>query len=481
MSKRNRQLEKQVKALAEEVARLRQDNVELRQENLRLKARVSELEERLGQNSRNTSKPPSSDPPSLAPPPPKTGSARKPGGQPGHKGHQRELVPEADVDEIIPVKPTQCRDCGAALRGEDSAPRRHQVAEIPQIKPRITEYQLHALCCSRCNVVTVAGLPQAVPPGAFGPRAVAMVSLLTSFYRLGRRAAAEAMQDLFGLRMSLGSVTACERIASAVLTGPVLEAQAYVKRQSVKQADETSWYEGSARKTVWLWVAFTQEVTVFLIRASRGTDVAKDLLGQALGVLVTDRWCAYTWWPLRWRQLCWAHLKRHFQAFVEAGSKAGRIGGALLVEHKLLFEWWHRVRDGTLARSTFQAYTVALRQRVRALLRRGSLCGHSKTEATCRELLKLEPAMWTFVRLAGVSPTNNASERAIRRGVIWRKLCFGTHSEAGSRFAERMLTVTATLRQQGRGVVGYVTNCIEASLRGERPQSLLPMTAAKLA
>lgn len=474
MSKRNRQLEKQVKALAEEVARLRE-------ENLRLKARVTELEERLGQNSRNTSKPPSSDPPSLPPSPPKAGSGRKPGGQPGHQGHQRELVPEADVDEIIPVKPTQCRDCGAALRGEDPAPRRHQVAEIPKIKPTITEYQLHALYCGRCNAVTTAGLPPGVPAGAFGSRAVATVSLLSSFYRLGRRSAVEAMLDLFGLRMSLGSVPACERIASAVLAEPVTEAQAYVKEQSVKQADETSWYEGAARKTVWLWVAFTEQVTVFVIRASRGTDVAKDLLGESLGVLVTDRWCAYTWWPLRWRQLCWAHLKRHFQAFVEAGGKAGRIGQALLVEEKLLFEWWHRVRDGTLARSTFRVYTVALRRRVKALLLRGSVCGHSKTEATCRELLKLEPAMWTFVRLAGVSPTNNASERAIRRGVIWRKLCFGTHSEAGSRFAERMLTVTATLRQQGRGVVDYVTSSIEASLRGERPQSLLPMAAAKAA
>jgi len=279
----------------------------------------------------------------------------------------------------------------------------------------------------------------------------------------------------------LGSVTACERIGNAVLAQPVVEAQTYVKEREVKQADQTSWYEGSARKTVWLWVAFIEQVTVFLIRASRGTDLAEDLLGQALGVLVTHRWCAYTWWPLRWRQLCWAHLKRHFQAFVEAGGQAGRIGGSLLVEEKLLFEWWHRVRDGTLARSTLRAYTVALRRRVKALLRRGSLCGHRKTEVTCRESLQLEPAMCTFVRLAGVSPTNNAAERAIRRGVIWRKLCFGTHSEAGSRFAERMLTVTATQRQQGRGVVDYVTSSIEASLRGQRPHSLLPVTAANFA
>lgn len=482
MSTRNRQLEKQVNALAEEVARLRQENIELRAENMRLKVRVSELEERLGQNSKNTSKPPSSDPPWRPPPPPKTRSGRKPGGQPGHKGHQRELVPEADVDEIIPVKPTQCRDCGAALHGEDPAPHRHQVAEIPKITPNITEYQLHALCCGRCNTVTTADLPPGVPCGAFGPHAVAITSLLTGFYRLGRRSAVEALGDLFGLHISLGSITACEQITSAVLAEPVAEAQDYVKGQPVKQADETSWFEGTSRTRVWLWVAFTEQVTVFLIRASRGTDSAKELLGQTLGVLVTDRWCGYTWWPLRWRQLCWAHIKRHFQAFIDTGNKeAGSIGQALLVEEKILFEWWYRVRDGTLARSTFRTYTIALRRRVKALLLRGSVCGHGKTEGTCRELLKLEPAMWTFVRLAGVSPTNNASERAIRRGVIWRKLCFGTHSEAGSRFAERMLTVTATLRQQKRGAVDYVTSGIEASLRGERPQSLLPRMAAKAA
>jgi transposase len=467
--------------LRKENKQLRKELVKLKKENARLQERLAKLEGRLGQNSSNSSLPPSSDPPWTSVPPPKPGSGRKPGGQPGHQGHQRELVPEADVDVIIPVKPKQCRDCGGALHGEDPAPRRHQVAEIPKIKPSITEYQLHALCCDRCNTVTTADLPAGVPSGAFGPHAVAIASLLTGFYRLGRRSAVEALGDLFGLQISLGSITACEQIASAVVAQPVTEAQAYVKEQNVKQADETSWFEGASRKRVWLWVTFTEQVTVFLIRASRGADIAKEMLGQTLGVLVTDRWCGYTWWPLRWRQLCWAHIKRHFQAFVDAGGEAGRIGQALLVEEKILFEWWHRVRDGTLALSTLRIYTVSLRRRVKALLLRGSVCGHSKTEGTCRELLKLEPAMWTFVRLVGVSPTNNASERAIRRGVIWRKLCFGTHSEAGSRFAERMLTVTATLRQQKRGVVNYVTSSIEASLRGERPQSLLPMATAKAA
>ena len=486
-----RQRKKQKKSLEEENERLRRENAELerqrdqlerRKDQLekelgRLEARIAKLEGRVRQNSQNSSMPPSSDPPFAPARPPKPRSGRNPGGQPGHKGHQRELVPPERVNKTIPVKPEQCRGCKAKLSGEDPAPRRHQVTEIPKIIPHVTEYQLHALTCSKCYVVTAAVLPKGVASGAFGPHAVAIVSLLTSFYHLGRREAAAAMLDLFGVKMALGSVTACERITSAALEAPVAEAQAYVKEQKVKHGDETSWYEGVSRKKVWIWVLFTTQVTVFLVRASRGTVIAKELLGEAFGVLVTDRWCAYTWWPLRWRQLCWAHLKRHFQAFSEERGEAKRIGLALLDEEKLLFSWWHRVRDGTLARSSFQNYVVALRRRVEALLRKGSRCGHPKTEGMCREILKLAPAMWTFVRLEGVEPTNNCAERAIRRFVLWRKICFGTHSAAGSRFAERMMTVACTLRQQGRNVVDYVTNSVAAAQRGENPQSLLPATA----
>lgn len=468
----------------EENAGLRAENAQLREENAKLVARVTELEAlvaelraRLEQNSRNSSKPPSSDPPSTPALPKKPGSGRKSGGQPGHPGHQRELVPTGEVDETIPVKPKKCRGCHASLAGHDAEPHRHQITEIPQIRPRITEYQLHTLICEKCHVATTASLPEGIGQGAFGPKAVAIMSLLTGFYHLGRRQAMQAMQDLFGIRMCLGSVTACEQITSRALKTPVLEAQAYVKEQNVKHADETSWYEGISRKRVWLWVALTEKVTVILIRASRGADVAKDLLGEAFGVLVTDRWLGYTWWPLKWRQLCWAHLKRHFQLFVELGGKSERIGMALLDETKLLFEWWYRVRDGTLARSTFRAYVAPLRKRVEALLREGTVCGQKKVAGMCREILKLEPALWTFVRIAGVSPTNNSAERSIRSSVLWRRICFGTHSEAGSRFVERIMTVVCTLKQQERNIVDYVTRCVEAAMKGDCSPSLLPSAA----
>ena len=463
-----------LKKRASQTPRLGQENARLRRKIIRLEARIDDLEARLRQNSGNSSKSPSSDPPSMPAAPPKSGSGRKPGGQPGHKGHKRELVPPERVNKTIPVKPEQCRGCKAKLSGEDPAPYRHQVTEIPKIIAHVTEYQLHALTCAKCHVVTTGVLPKGVPTGAFGPHVVAIASLLTGFYHLGRRTAEAAMLDLFGVKMALGSVTTCEQIASATLEAPVAEAQAYVKEQKVKHGDETSWYEGIGRTKVWIWTAYTAQVTVFLIRASRGTVIAKELLGEAFGVLVTDRWCAYTWWPLRWRQLCWAHLKRHFQAFSEERGEVKRIGLALLKEQQLLFEWWHRVRDGTLARSSFRTYVIPLRRRVETLLKNGSGCGHQKTEGMCREILKLAPAMWTFVRLEGVEPTNNSAERAVRRFVIWRKTSFGTHSQAGSRFAERMMTVVCTLRQQNSNVVDYLTSSVEAAMRGQSPQSILP-------
>lgn len=471
-------LRKENERLRQELAELQKEQEHLKKENARLQERLDKLEGRLGQNSQNCSLPPSSDPPWTPALAPKPGSGRKPGGQPGHKGYQRELVPPEKVKQTIPVKPENCRGCGAALTGQDPNPHRHQVTEIPKIEPDITEYQLHTLGCALCGLTTTASLPQGVPSGAFGPRAVAAASLLSGYFHLGKRPVVEAMDYLFGIRMALGSVSSCEQTTSSALKEPVTEAQAYVKEQKVKQGDETSWYEGPKRLKVWLWAVFTAQVTVFLIRASRGSDVAKEMLGEAFGVLVTDRWCAYLWWPLKWRQLCWAHLKRHFQAFSEFAGEAGRIGRALLEEERLLFEWWHRVRDGTLSRATFQAYVRPLRHRVEALLAEGAVCGHKKTQGMCREILKLAPAMWTFVRVEGVSPTNNSTERSVRRGVLWRKISFGTHSKAGSRFVERMLTVTCTLRQQGRNVLDYVTDAVDASMRGKRPQSLLPAKIA---
>ena len=222
-------------------------------------------------------------------------------------------------------------------------------------------------------------------------------------------------------------------------------------------------------KRAWLWVAVTSLVTVFLVRMSRGGQVARELWGEKFsGILGTDRYSAYTWYPVRWRQVCWAHLLRDFEAIRGRGGVSEEIGDALLAQAHQLFTWWHRVREGTLTRSTFQSYMSPLRQEVERLLAAGSQCGVATTEGTCREILKRHKALWTFVQVAGVEPTNNMAERSIRPGVQWRKGSFGTQSAAGSRFVESMMTVVATLKQQKRHVLAYLTAAHEAA------PSLLP-------
>jgi transposase len=241
----------------------------------------------------------------------------------------------------------------------------------------------------------------------------------------------------------------------------------------VAHLDETSWRQNGKR--AWLWVAVTSMVTVFVMRCSRGSQVARELLGERFGgIVVTDRYSAYNWYPVRWRQLCWAHLVRDFEAMRERGGTSEAIGEALLGQAHQMFTWWHRVREGTLARSTFRSYMSALRKEVHRLLEVGSRCGVPKTEGTCREILKRREALWTFVQVEGVEPTNNVAERSIRPGVQWRKGSFGTQSEAGSRFVESLMTVVATLKQQKRGVLDYLTAAHEAALRGETAPSLLP-------
>src|SRR5882762_6293937 len=430
------------------------------------------LQEQGKQTSRNSSRPPSSDPPhSLRPRRPRSGRRR--GGQPGHPGQTRPLLPVDEVDEVVVLKPDQCSGCHAPLLGDDPMPFRHQVIEIPPIQPVVTEYQWHQLVCPDCGESTRAPWPQGVPSGTYGPRVHATVALCTGSYRLSKRTTGQVLDNLFGVPMSVGTISQSEKATTEVVAEPVEEARTYVHAQRVAHLDETSWRQGDQR--AWLWVAVTSLVTVFLIRMSRGGQVARELLGEHFsGILVTDRYSAYNWYPVRWRQVCWAHLLRDFEAIRGRGGASEEIGEALLAKAHQMFRWWHRVCEGTLQRSTFRAYMRPLSREVEHLLEAGSRCGVSATEGMCHEILKRREALWTFVQVEGVEPTNNAAERAIRPGVQRRKISFGTQSEEGSRFVESMMTVVATLKQQQRNVLEYLTAAHEAALRGAAAPSLLP-------
>jgi transposase len=439
-----------------------------------LQGRIAQLEEQVGKNSRNSSKPPSSDPPHLKKPPPQPKGKRKRGGQPGHQGHGRGLRPAEEVTRFVVSKPTSCQACGTLLLGEDPQPQRHQVWELPPIEPEVIEYQLHTLRCLHCGHKNGTNWPIGMPTGHFGPRVQALTGALSGRYNISRREVQEMLATIFQVQMGLGTVSNQEAQVSQALAVPVAEAQAYVQQQTQVNTDETSWAKNNRRH--WLWTAVTPLVTVFLIVAGRGAAGAKQLLGQEFaGITGSDRWTAYNWLDTTRRQLCWAHLVRDFQAFVERKGESAVIGQLLLKQTALMFDLWYRVRDGTLSRPDFQQAMRPVRGEITALLQFGTFLDQTQTAKTCHNILKLEQALFTFVDRQGVEPTNNAAERALRRSVLWRKRSFGSQSERGLRFTERILTVVATLRQQNRNVLEFLTATCQAQHFGLPAPSLVPV------
>ncbi len=437
-----------------------------------LEARLADLEARLNQDSPNSSRPPSSDPPSAKPAPPKTPSGKAKGGQPGHPRRNRAELPP---DTIVELRADACRRCAHPLSGDDPDPLRHQVVELPPVRPHVTEYRRHRLACPRCGRVNCPALPSNAV-GGYGPRVQAVCGLLAGAYRVGKRGIARLMGDLFGVPMGPAAVCDLQHKTARALEPIAAQAHAQVSGRPAN-VDETGWREGRARG--WLWTAVTAAVTVFLVRLSRGRKVLAELIPGTAGVLTTDRYPAYDHLPTGRRQVCWAHLRRDFQAMIDRGNAGGGVGEDLLIHADILLLQWKRVRDGTLTRAGFRRrYLGWIRSEVHLLLRRGAACRCAKTAGVCRELLAIEPALYTFAAVEGVEPTNNAAERALRHAVCWRKTSYGTDSAGGSRFVERVLTVVASCRQQGRDVLAFLTDAIQAARTGTTAPSLVPAHAS---
>jgi transposase len=434
-----------------------------------LEAHVRDLEGRLGLNASNSSLPPSANPPAAPKPVVKPPTGRPPGAQPGHAPCQRLRLPPERVRYVVRHVPPECRGCGDLLPAEpgphDPEPTWHQVAELPEVAAVVTEHQGHARTCPGCGTVTRAPIPAALRAHVVGPRLAAAMAYLSGARHDSKRGVEEVVETVFGVPVALGTVAAVEQEVSAALAPAYAEAAAAVRRAPAKNADETSWK--LAGRLCWLWAGVTAGVAFFRIHARRGAAGLTALLGEAIaGVVTSDRWVAYGRLGVYRRQLCWAHLVRDFQGLVDRGGPGAGIGQELLGFAEDVFHWWHRVRDGTMRRSSLRTYLDSQRPWLRDLLARGAACGCAKAAALCRSLAELEPALWTFARVEGVEPTNNAAERALRPAVLWRKRSFGCHSEAGCRFVERMLTAGQTLRLQGRDVFGYLVEAVSAHRNG---------------
>lgn len=445
----------------------------LQKQTEKMQGDLDKLVERVNKNSQNSSKPPSSDPPKRRVYPKPEPSEQKKGGQRKHPGNGRKLISVKQVGRVVKCVPTVCKDCGALLLGEDAKPERHQVCELPKIEPEIVEYQRHTLNCVVCGVKNQAEWPKDMPKGGFGERLQALIGYLSGRFGISQRDMNELLETVFQVEISLGSIPAQQQHVSHALQQPVEAARAYVQKQAAVNVDETGWHQ--LAEEFWLWVCASPNVTVFRIFKNRSGSGAETLLGKDYGGIVgSDRYSAYSWIDPAHRQLCWAHLKRDFQALVERGGESQVIGHMLLARLKQFYGFWHRFRDGNLTRVEFQVVMQPIRQEVIDLLEIGTLLGHRETRRTCQNILKVKQALWTFVDQEGVEPTNNVAERALRRGVIWRRRSFGTQSESGSLFVERILTAVTTLRQQKQHVLDYLTTACKAATLGIPAPSLLP-------
>ena len=447
-----------------------------REQIARLQAELHELRCQLNRNSSNSSTPPSADPLGAPKPVVKSPSLRKPGGQPGHPGSHRHRLPPDRVQDVVPYIPTICTECQASLPQEagpdDPEPTWHQVAEIPPLAAIVTEHQGHARTCPCCGHLNRGEIPPEIRAHVTGPRLAAVMSYLSGRHHVSRRGVEEIVETVFEVPISLGTVMALEVETTAALAGAYQEVQNEVRSAPVKNTDETGWSEAGQKR--WLWTAATATAALFVIHLRRSFEGLQALLGETIsGIVCSDRWSVYSKLPLKQRQICWAHLTRDFQKLVDRGGPAEAIGRVGLEVVECLFADWWSFRRGELDRPGLQARVERIARELQIALELGSGCADSKAATFCANLLALYPALWLFAAIEGVEPTNNHAERILRLGVLWRKNAFGSHSAAGCRFVERMLTVVQTLRLQKRPVLDYLIRAITAQRSGLPAPQLL--------
>jgi transposase len=448
-----------------------------------LEERVGRLEQRSRQSSRTGSKPPSQDPPKtrqqrrsearakakelLA----REAQRRAAGGQPGHQGAGRPLADAGQVNEFVDHYPDSCRGCGHEFSDAEKRPSRRpgrpQVAELPPLTVLVSEHRSHRLRCPCCRVRTAAEFPAAVAASSFGPRLHATVVTLTARTRVSRREMSELARELFGISLSVGAIEAICQRGSSALADPHEALVASVLQAPAVNVDETGWTTAATDRT--LWSATTPQAAIFRIAQDRHRDRLKELLGEQFdGICCSDRWWAYDHIDPESRQACWSHIQRDFRRHAEGLPTQKAFGEQGLALTNRLFHAWHDYRHHQ-DRARLERETNPIQTELRTLLEQaaGNTPKNKYQRGFANKLLKIWPALWTFVTHEGVDPTNNAAERSLRGPVIHRKLSHGTQSPDGERFIERALSASVTCRLQKQSLLAYLTQLLTAHARGD--------------
>jgi transposase len=448
-----------------------------------LEERVRRLEAEARRDSRTSSAPPSADPPKtrqqrraearakakelLA----KDRAKRKAGGQEGHRGAGRRLAPEDEVDEIVAHYPQACRGCGHEFSADERRPGgrfgRHQIVELPPISVLLVEHRTHRLRCPDCRAETTAGLPVGIGSSAFGPRLRAAIVTLTARNRISRRAASELAGEMFGAQLSTGSVDTICQHASDVLAGPYQRLRDWIRGQDALHVDETGWRTAGDSRA--LWTMTTPQASIFEIAERCNREQFDQLIGPFAGIVISDRWPGFEHLHADRRQLCWSHLQRDFRRHAEGLADQNTFGEQGLELTGRVFAAWRAYQHEHRDRARLQTELKPIQSALRALLedagRKSKRTRYHRRFAN--NLLKVWPALWTFVTIEGIEPTNNPAERALRSPVIHRKLSHCTRTDDGERLAERALSVAATCRQQHRSLFQFLTELLTAHSRGD--------------
>lgn len=451
-----------VQSLLDKIARLEKEIIELRTQLAERDKTIEELKSRLNKNSSNSSKPPSSDKPWVKRPG-KAATGKKKGAQAGHVGRSRKQVPSQEVDAIVKVEvASACQHCSDGVVVQRKIRRRHQVWEIPAIKPHVTEYQLEGGRCNCCKKRSTAQLPVGVPNGMLGARAQATASYLTGNCRLSRRQTEEIFHTAFGLKISLGTVSNTETNVSEILEKPYEEAKLSVLRAPVINADETGHQESNIR--CWIWVFATPLAAFFKVGAKRSREAFTSEVGEDFsGIVTSDRYNAYSHLPDQRRQLCWAHFRRELKSISEKKGHVGKIGKKLLMHCDEMFASWKKYRSGEKSREEMADEIELIRRKMENVFGKHFL-KNEQLRSLAHTFILQPDAVWRFTDTDGIEPTNNLAERDLRPAVIWRKTSLFTQSERGNRYAERMLTFAATCKKQKKNVFNMLAQTIDATM-----------------
>jgi len=446
-------------------------------ENERLKSKIAQL----GKNSTNSSKPPSSDNPQDKNQQPNTDNnkknKRRPGGQPGHKAKNRELIPEEEVDDLIHYYPKECENCGKGLPQDETAnvvgePFRWQVAEIEPIKPIITEHQGHTTLCE-CGCCTSATLPPEALKSNFGPRLAAIIAYLAAVLHVSRRGTREFCETLLNVSIALGSVQNLLEDTSSTLEPINKGLKEALPEEPVINADETGWRD----RCLWIFVAST--FIYFQVAKSRSSKALIDVFGNVYkGILCVDRWGAYTKYHKGVFQICWAHLKRDFLGILKVGQATEADDAILFAQtmeklRRRLMAIWYRFKAGDISRADLIKKTRPIRNAMKRCLKQYMHSEERCVRNLAGKLFKRFDHLFTFIFHEGVEPTNNMAERGIRPAVQWRKICFGNRSDNGAVLTSRLLTVTRTCWLQKRNSLEFLVDAISAHRSGKLAPSLL--------